>query len=324
MMNTKAENLRELLKYFPEKLRRSLIETDCGKINDLFEIRLRAEQPVTLVFSENVFFISENGRFTPFYNSNVLKLSEREVKRVFESMCSYSVYSLTQNICKGFITVENGCRVGVYGTAVIENGCVCSVRNIKGLNIRLAGDYNGISSGILDLFENSRPNILICGPPSCGKTTFLKDLSRNLSDKFNCKIAVVDERAEFESYYLGYNTDVLTGYPKPIGIMQSVRTLSPDIIIFDELGEADEVKAITEGMNSGVNFVMSIHCKTKQELTDKKQFNLLMSVRAVDYLVFLKNKAQITEIVSVSDLNYEDAFIDNGSDRLHSIRTIHR
>lgn len=312
-MNRKAQNLSEIIKFFPEKLKSALSGLNEQKADQLYEIRLKSEQPVILVFSAEKYFLTDSGRLTRFFNSNVLSLSDYELKQVFRSMCSYSVYSMTENICNGFVTLENGCRVGVYGTAVVEDGRVTSVRNVKGLNIRLAGDFVDISADVCKLFENSKPNILICGPPSSGKTTLIKDLCRNLSDRCNYKISLIDERAEFENYYSGFNTDVLTGYPKPFGIMLSVRTLSPDIIVFDELGTSEEAEAVLDGMNSGVSFVMSIHCDNMIELKKKKQIKKLTEFEFIDYFVFLKDKAEVSRIVSAEVFYNEDIVINDNS-----------
>lgn len=317
-MNRKAANLTEIMKYFPEKLRLALSGLSSKKAEELYEIRLKSEQPVVLVFSTEKHFVTDSGRVTDFYNSNVLRLSDYELKQVFQRMCSYSVYSMTENICNGFITIENGCRVGVYGTAVVEDSAVVSVRNIKGLNIRLAGDFSDISADVYKLFENSKPSILICGPPLSGKTTLIKDLCRNLSDKFSYKISLIDERAEFVNYYPGFNTDVLTGYPKSVGIMQSVRTLSPEVVVFDELGTSDEAEAVLDGMNSGVSFVMSIHCDNKEELKKKKQLKVLNEMKVIDYFVFLKDRAEVSEIVSAEVFYNEDNGFGYNSDRLCS------
>ncbi len=317
-MNRKVANLSDIMKYFPEKLRLALSGLSDKQTEELYEIRLKSEKPVILIFSNEKQFVTDSGRLTHFYNSSVLNLSDSELKQVFERMCSYSVYSMTDSICNGFITIDNGCRVGVYGTAVVEGGTVSSIRNIKGLNVRIAGDFIDISADVYKLFESSKPTVLICGPPSSGKTTLIKDLCRNLSDKFNYKISLIDERAEFENYYPGFNTDVLTGYPKAVGIMQSVRTLSPEIVVFDELGTSDEAEAVVEGMNSGVSFVMSIHCDNKEELKKKKQLKILNEIKVIDYFVFLKDRAEVSEIVSAEVFYDEDNGFGYNSNRLCS------
>lgn len=306
-MNRKnKETLKLIIRYFPLKLQNVLKTMDENDVNYLCEIRVKAMLPVVLVFTDKICFITSNGRLTKFLSNDLIKLDSEEVKEIFNLMCRYSVYSLTDNICNGFITIDNGCRVGVYGTAVVKNSNVSSVRNIKGLNIRLAGSFSGVADRIAELYKDRRVNTLICGPPLCGKTTVLKDLCLTLSDKFFYKIAVIDERAEFDGDYTGANTDILTAYPKNIGIQIAVRTLSPEIIICDELGDINEVKSVIEGLNSGVNFVMSLHCDSHDELSRKEQFRILKSNSSIDYCVFLRNKSEIERICNLKETDDEN------------------
>lgn len=306
MNRKKKETLKLITGYFPKKLQAVFKSIDENEVNCLCEIRVKAMMPVVLVFTDKICFITSNGRLTKFLSNDLIKLDSEEIKEVFNLMCRYSVYSLTDNICNGFITIDNGCRVGVYGTAVVKGGNVASVRNIKGLNIRLAGCFNGVADRVAELYKEQRVNTLICGAPSCGKTTVLKDLCLTLSDKFFYKIAVIDERAEFEGDYTGINTDVLTAYPKNIGIQIAVRTLSPEIIVCDELGDLNEVKSVIEGLNCGVNFVMSLHCDSYHELLQKEQFKILKSNSSIDYCVFLKNKSVIERICNLKETDDEN------------------
>lgn len=302
MLKRKKDNLKQILKYFPINLRIALENLDDEIVSEVFEINIRSERPVVLSTSEQRLFITEAGRVTPFVSNNLMIINESEVKNIFESMCNYSVYSQTNNIINGFITIENGCRVGVYGTAVNDKNSIVSVRNISGLNVRLASEYSGVSAKVADLFKRMKNNVLICGPPSSGKTTLLRDLCRSLSDDLGYKLSVIDERSEFGDYYLGLNTDVLCNYPKEKGTMIALRTLSPEIIVFDELGFSEEVEAVVHGINSGVAFVMSVHCNNKEEVIMKKQVKILLDFKAIDYFVFLKSKAVIAEIISVKEI----------------------
>lgn len=305
MTGNKRDKVFGLFRYFPDKLNSALKNIREDVVNELCEIRLRSDNAIVLVFADGASFITESGRLSRFKSVDCICLNDTEVSAVFSKMCNYSVYSYTDSICGGFITLDSGVRVGVYGSAVICDGNISAVRNIRGMNIRIPGNYNGISSEIADKFSQGCYNVLICGPPSSGKTTVLKDLCRTLSDIYSYKISVVDERGEFGNEYMGINTDVLSFYPKATGIEISVRTLSPEIVVCDELGNAQEVEAVLEGLNSGVNFIMTIHCKNLSELKRKNQFRILMNYSQIDFCVFLKNKSEIVSIVSGKELRDE-------------------
>lgn len=284
----KKENLIIISKYLTENLNTVLKNLSDEQTDSLCEIRIREEQPVMLRFVSTYRFVTCGGRLTQFYSENLLRMRKNEIEKIFSKMCRFSVYSLTESIVNGFITLEGGNRVGVYGTAVSEDGRINSVRNISGLNIRLSGDRKDISRPVVDrFFENSVSNLLVCGPPSSGKTTLLRDLCRILSDEKLKRIAVIDERGEMYGYNLGFNTDVLNRYPKARGIEIAVRTLSPEIIVCDEVGGVDETSAIKNSLNSGVKFVMSIHCNSIDELKHKEQFKIICCSGAVENLVFL-------------------------------------
>ncbi|MBP9989517.1 MAG: hypothetical protein KBT46_08465, partial [Ruminococcus sp.] len=291
---TKKENLQNIIKYLTPEIVTALENLSGSQIEDLCEIRIREEQPVIFIFGSSFCFITLSGRLTQFFSENLLKVRKADVERIFSQMCRYSVYSLTQSIACGFISLEGGNRVGVYGTAVSENGKVVSVRNISGLNIRFSGEFKNISRPIAEkFFCREISNTLVCGPPASGKTTVIRDLCRILSDEKLKKIAVIDERSEMYGYNLGFNTDLLNCYPKASGIEIAVRTLSPDIIICDEIGEADELKAIINSLNSGVKFIMSIHCSNFDQLKRKEQFKILESAGAVENYVFLDRNFRI-------------------------------
>lgn len=323
MNNQKNAIIRSVSEYLPSEISSVLMSLDSERILKLCEIRIKSDLPVVLIFTDGPYYITQSMRLTRFNGTDLFTVDKKTLNRIFNMMCRFSVYSYTEQINRGYISLPEGVRVGVYGVAVTENDEIISVRNVRGINIRIPITFNGCSSKITDLIkEDNLPDIVICGPPSCGKTTVLKDLCRILSDEYGKKVCVIDERFEFETEYTGKNTDILSGYPKHLGIEIAVRTLSPNVIILDEIGMNGEAEKIIECMNSGVSFIMSMHCSDKKELNRRNQFRVLIEHGAIDYCVFLKDKCEIKEIVSVEEIFNETDWTDNTGTLSGSYRTL--
>ena len=159
------------------------------------------------------------------------------------------------------------------------------------------------------------PSIIVASPPAGGKTTFLRDFTRLLSGGFNNryrKLAVIDERNEIAykgtggiSADIGVNTDVLTGYPKSEGIEMAIRTLSPEMIVCDEISKTEEVLAMEDGFLSGVKFAVSVHASSKKEICGKKIIRTLLARNEFDYIVLLNDYTNDFEIMEVSEIRSE-------------------
>lgn len=293
-------------------------------IKKLNEIRIRKNKPLVLVFGSNCYFITQKGKLLNHHSESAYKVNEEEFDLVFRRLSNYSVHSAIENLTKGFIVADGGNRVGVSSTAVIKEQNISSVKDITSLNIRISNEVKDCARPILNyLYVNDFPSIIVASPPSGGKTTFLRDFSRLLSSGFNNqyrKVAVIDERNEIAfknngtiDADVGLNTDVLTGFPKSKGIEIAVRTLSPDIIICDEITNSEEVSAMSDGFLSGVKFAVSVHASSKSELINKKIINDLIALNEFDYIVLLHDYTNDFEILEVSELKSE-IFRNNSSE----------
>ncbi len=293
-------------------------------IKKLNEIRIRKNKPLVLVFGNNCYFITQNGKLLNHYSDYAYKVSNEEFDIIFRRLSNYSVHSAIDNLTKGFITADGGNRVGVTSTAVIRDNDINSVKDITSLNIRISNEIKDCARPVLNLlYVNDFPSIIVASPPSGGKTTFLRDFSRLLSGGFNNryrKVAIIDERNEIAfknngniDADIGLNTDVLSGFPKDIGIEIAVRTLSPDIIICDEITSSEEVKAMSDGFLSGVKFAVSVHASTKHELLNKKIIRELIEFNEFDYIVLLNDYTNDFQILEVSELRSE-IFRNNSSE----------
>ena len=104
-------------------------------------------------------------------------------------------------------------------------------------------------------------------------------------------LSVIDERRElFAGNAPGEALDVLAGLPKGQAVQMALRTLSPQVILLDELGGLDEVTALEQGLFSGVDFVATLHAATPEEATMRPQVKYLMERGAVRVLVWLTGR----------------------------------
>ena len=294
-------------------------------LKHLNEIRIRRNQPLILVFGKSCLFITGRGKLLNHYSELAYTVDDEEFDLIFRRLSNYSVHSVMDNLIKGFTTAQGGNRIGVTSTAVIKDKEIASVKDISSLNIRIANEIKDCSRQILNmLYVNSFPSIIVASPPAGGKTTFLRDLARLLSSGFNNryrKVVIVDERNEIAykgaaeiNADIGLNTDVLTGFPKSVGIEMAIRTLSPDIIVCDEISSSAEVSAMADGFNSGVKFAVSVHAANMKDLAEKAIIRELIAKNEFEYIVMLNDYTNDFEIMEVSELRSE--IIRNYSSKL--------
>lgn len=304
--------LKEATYFLTEQVRFPLAAIDKKYINEIKEIRLKISAPVCLVTSDSKLFLKYDGTLSNAADGNDLCIvSKNDIDESASRLVNFSVHAFQNEMKKGFITIKGGHRVGICASAIIDNkGEITSIRNISSLNIRIAREINDAANEIINsVFSEKIVSTLIVGEPSSGKTTILRDLASRLSDKeFGyLRVCIVDERGEIAatsggiaSKTLGVGSDVLDGYPKAEGMMLALRSMSPDIIICDEIGGDDDIRAIESIVNSGVKIIATIHSDDFSHLTKRPQFSRLMQTGAFDLAVILKKRndpGKIKEII---------------------------
>lgn len=278
--------------------------------NSAQEIRLRVNRPISISCPDETYYITSNGCVCNVpLEGKMFCLNRKEISEIFNNMCNYSIYAKQNEIKNGFITLKGGHRAGICGTAVFENNNISNIRDISSINIRIANEHKNCSKPILDRINNISGGLLVCGVPCSGKTTILRDLARLLSTSFSKKVALIDSRSEIAGTYKGTfqkdigMSDVLDGYSKKEGFSHSLRCLSPDIIICDEIGDESDVCAIESALNSGVSVIASIHCGSKRELSQKKSIKKLISLGGFKNIVLLDNRKNAGKIIQIASSN---------------------
>lgn len=307
------EKFNETIKTLPTELFSVLSKVADREKKKTQEIRLRVNKPVMLIQCSKAFFVSLNGELTLRPNQQSVLVRRDTFDRAYKKLCEYSVHSNMNTLTSGFLTVRGGNRVGVCSTAVYKNNAVYSVKSVTSLNIRIAREFKGTSLPLLNsIYKQNLPSVILAGKPASGKTTILRDIAYQLSTGYNDayrKIVIVDERSEianmgtdFSQNDVGLNTDVLNGFSKSDGIEIAVRTLSPDVIICDEIGGGGEVEAIRHGFSSGVNFIVSIHVASEKDIYQKPQMRSLLLTEQFQYIVLLRNNFNGFEIYNANEV----------------------
>ena len=291
------KNREEILRYFPCQLYELLENTFNQNINienNLQEIRIRCNRPIILKIRQADIVID-------------YKVNQKEILQILEKLCNSSIYAYKNQICEGFITVKGGHRVGITGTAVIENERIINLKYITSLNFRIAREVlncsNKILGQIIDKESNSIYTTLIVSPPGMGKTTMLRDTIRRISNgipEINFKgktCGVVDERGEIAAIYkgipqndIGIRTDVIDNVPKPEAMRILVRSMAPQIIACDEIGSKEDIEAINYVMCSGVKGIFTAHGNDIEDVCKNPWMAQLINNHIFERIIQLNSK----------------------------------
>lgn len=261
--NETAISSRGILNFMPRGIRRYMYNIN---LDGACEIHMRLGKPLCIHYADGCFYLNHKGNLTALPASAV-RVTREHIDEALEIATSASVYSVKEEIKNGFLTIAGGHRIGITGTAVIKEDKVSFIKDISALNYRLAGEVIGAADEVMPMIldGNGIRNTLIISPPGAGKTTMLRDIARQLSYK-SYRVSVVDERREVaalcegrSAFDLGFSTDVLEGADKAEGMLMVLRSMSPDVIVTDEIGKQEDIDAVEKITNSGAAVIATIH-----------------------------------------------------------------
>lgn len=306
LLSMMPQQLRELCRKLPEDV-----------LLSLEEIRIRKEQPVELIYGQVSRFLCREGTMTS-YPAKGWKIPLLELEKMINLISQHSIYALEEELRRGYVTVTGGHRIGIVGKALIEKGEVKTIRDISGLNIRIAREKKGVALPLIPylLEQQMVLNSLIISPPQCGKTTLLRDLARVLSYGNSYvsgkKVSIVDERSELAGSVggvpqkdVGPRTDILDACPKAEGIMMLIRSMSPDIIIADEIGRPEDSLAIQEALNAGVAVITSVHGSSLTDINRRPTISRLIGQGVFQRYIFLGRSRGVGTIEKIYNEKFE-------------------
>lgn len=278
-----AERCRQVLALLPDRLRQSVPDMKDDVLARVEEIRLRAGRPLALTVSGGV------------RQAAGPAVEQRELEHLLHTASKWSIHTVLDQLCGGYMTVEGGHRLGVAGTAVMEGERIRTISGISSVNIRIARQIKGCASDFsLQAEGEAGPvNTLIAAPPGAGKTTLLRDVIRICSEG-GLRVSVADERGELAAMWqgeaqmdLGPNTDVLTGCPKARAVPIMLRGMNPQVLAVDEITAPEDARAMELAVGCGAVVLATAHAQNEDDLCRRPIYRALLRAGVFEKIVIL-------------------------------------
>lgn len=251
----------------------------------VFEIRLRSGRQIQI----------KGAGFDEFIGREV---NRQRMKDILSALMDFSIYAREEEIRQGYFTMPDGCRVGVCGRVSMQEDKITGITHIGSISIRIAREIIGCGERLIPhIIKNDHlRSLLIASLPGMGKTTCLRDIARILSEN-GFLVAIADERQEIAicrqgspSVNVGKRTDIMYGCPKWIAIGQMIRSMSPQVIIADEIGCSEDVQALMDAKRSGIAIITSAHGNDIEELRNRRYIGDMIRSGIFSSVAFLEGK----------------------------------
>ena len=234
--------------------------------DSITEIRLRKGRPLVIFQgTEKIYPRSDAGQYV---------VTADDIEKVLGFATDFSLYAVNDRLTKGYL-VKDGVRIGVGGFGVVEQGKILSIKDANTLVLRVPHEIKGCAEPLIPKIcdQNKPKSTLIISPPGAGKTTMLRDIARLVSKSVNT--VIIDERLEIAGANCTLDigeSEVISGVDKCLAYEFAIRTMSPDIIVTDEVFSKAEVDSVEDVTRAGVKILASIHGKDINSIKNSKVF----------------------------------------------------
>lgn len=281
------QSYRQAVQVLPLNLRQLALRLTREQMERAEEIRLRIGRRPAVVMPDGE---------VPLPDSRAVE--REELERMVEIASRWSIHTVLEQLCRGFLPLEGGHRLGLCGTVVMKGERIHALRDVSCANLRIARQRIGVSVPLLPRLRCGGQvySTLILAPPGAGKTTLLRDLIRSLSDgEDGLRVGVVDERGELAAAWrgraqleLGERTDVLSDCPKAVGMELLLRGMSPQVLAVDEITALQDVQAMAGAAGCGVSLLATAHGNGREDLERRPVYREMMEQGIFQRLVTIR------------------------------------
>lgn len=280
------------LSVLPQGVQEAFFRLPEKRKSEAMELRLRIGQMVTVVYRQ--------GEAVLTGSSGGIPVTKELLEEILNRATGFSPYSLKLEETGLYLPLKDGCRMGLCGETVMKDGKLAGIRHLSSISIRLARERIGIARDTADrLCQGGKPaSALIVSPPGGGKTTFLRDLIRCISQK-GFRVSVVDERREISAMTdgkpgleLGPTTDVLCGCPKAQAMQLLIRSMNPQVLAVDEISGEEELDAALYASFSGISLLATAHGRNVASLLRRPLYRRLIFSGAFDWCITLDGQGK--------------------------------
>lgn len=271
--------MEEFYRLIPDKLAEVITaRLAFDKIN---EVRIRNACPIRIGYDGTYYYLCKNGLTKDAETAFIAEKGEAE--SIVMRACERSLYTVTDTLCRGYIAVSGGIRIGVCGSGVSDGGRISAIKNFSSVNIRLPHQVLGCAAGVhAKLTANGLCNVLLISPPGAGKTTVLRDLCRLISNR-GTNVLLCDERYEIASCRngvaaldVGACTDIISGVDKREVFEIGIASMRPDVIVTDELFGRD-IDALSRAVHCGIYVIATVHARDVADFKAKAEYSEIIA-----------------------------------------------
>ena len=98
-------------------------------LNSINEIRLRSDKPIVLTIGSQRFFLGINGITGNL--KEAIKASKIMIEDIIFRASECSIYSVNEQLKRGYLVTKGGIRLGIGGDLIKENGKVKTLTNLQ-------------------------------------------------------------------------------------------------------------------------------------------------------------------------------------------------